>query len=413
MTNDISSSFSPVSDEQWKNAVQKELKDLQFEDILIRKDEIENLTFEKYESIETHAQSIETSAWNTNNNDWEINHRIIVKDEKVANKEALQVLNLGASSLTFELKKNQISWSALFENIGLDHIETQFHCIDEKQERDLFNSWASFCSKPIQLLNANISPTNDHPSILGYEIQQAGANATQEIAYALLMGNEALVQTQNEVQTITFEMGIGANYFVEIAKFRALQSLWNFVCKEQNANCQGSIIARTTFVNKSLKDPYTNLLRQTTEAMSAVLGGVQALDVQPYDLHSLEAEREFSSRMAINISHLLKEESYLQFVIDPLKGSYNMEALTKQLKEKAWALFLEIEQKGGLSSSAGLAIMEEQIAATREARIHRMKEGKGILIGINKFPNPDEKTATWSDIDSRTGFEALILEKEN
>lgn len=412
MTNDISSSFSPVTDEQWKNAVQRELKDLQFEDILIRKDEVENLEFEKYGSLESQPETVESASWKSNNNDWEINHRIVVKDEKVANKEALQVLNLGASSLTFELKKNQISWAALFEGIGLDHIETQFHCMDQNQEADLAGQWSNFCKKELQLLNATLSSENKNLSVLSYEVQQAGANAIQEIAYALAIGNEGLTQTKNTLQSITFEMGIGANYFVEITKFRAIQSLWNFIRKEQGSTCNSSIIARTTFVNKSLKDPYTNLLRQTTEAMSAVLGGAQAVDVQPYDLYSLEADREFSSRMAINISNLLKEESYLQYVIDPLKGSYNMEALTKQLKEKAWALFLEIEKAGGISSDKGLNHLKGQIEATREVRINRAKEGKSILIGVNKFANPDEKSASWSDIESRTGFSALILEKE-
>lgn len=412
MTNDISSSFPSVSDEQWKNAVQRELKDLSFEDILIRKDEIENLEFEKYNSIESQNQSIESQSWKTNNNDWEINHRIIVMDEKVANKEALQVLNLGASSLTFELKKNQISWSVLFEGIGLDHIETNFHCIDENQEKDLASNWNKFTSKNLQLLNATVSANNFNLSVLSFEIQQAGANAIQEIAYALAMGNEGLQQSHNSLKSITFEMGIGASYFVEIAKFRAIQSLWNHICQENQSSCKSAIIARTTFVNKSLKDPYTNLLRQTTEAMSAVLGGVQAVDIQPYDLYSLEAERGFSSRMAINISNLLKEESYLQYVIDPLKGSYNLESLTKQLKEKSWALFLAIETTGGIGSEQGMSLLKEQISKTRQARIDRVKEGKQILIGINKFPNPEEKAGQWSTIESRTGFDALILEKE-
>jgi methylmalonyl-CoA mutase len=124
-----------------------------------------------------------------------------------------------------------------------------------------------------------------------------------------------------------FHLGIGSNYFVEIAKIRALKWLSQHLCNTYQLNPEIHFSAEIGFMNKSLKDPHTNLLRQTTEAMAAISGGISELTIRPYDDLSANGSNNFSRRMALNISNILKEESYFDFVKDPLKGTYRFKSL--------------------------------------------------------------------------------------
>ena len=189
----------------------------------------------------------------------------------------------------------------------------------------------------------------------------AGADLVQELAFGISMGSEYMAQLTERglkadfaASRIRFSFGIGSEYFPEIARLRAARLLWaiilNGFCP---GNCKGirmHIHGVTSRRNKEVIDPYANMLRTQTEAMSAVLGGADSLTVEPYDI-TFRKPDEFSERIARNQQLLLKEESYFDKVVDPSAGSYYVEKLTRLIAENAWKLFIEIEEHGRFSFS--------------------------------------------------------------
>jgi methylmalonyl-CoA mutase len=154
------------------------------------------------------------------------------------------------------------------------------------------------------------------------------------------------------------------------------------------------------------------LLRQTTEALSAVIGGIQSLVIYPYDWMSTEPNESFTRRMATNISLLLKEESYLDKVIDPAGGSYAIEMLTKEIAERTWAEFQRIERHGGISNAEIREELTQEIAAKSDLRKQAVADKLEKLIGINIFPNPESVTAEWTTLPAAwNGLPTLVLEK--
>jgi methylmalonyl-CoA mutase len=212
-----------------------------------------------------------------------------------------------------------------------------------------------------------------------------------------------------------FTFGIGTDYLIEIAKFRAFRTLWAQLVREYKpihvCNETTLITAKSGFVNKSLKDPYTNLLRQTTEAMSAVIGGADHLWIQPYNAQSIEGITDFTQRMATNISLLLKDESYLDKVIDAAGGSYAIEFLTDSLCQNTWDIYTEISNLGGILNDSAKAWFQKEVSKIAQNRINKIVDKSHILIGINKFPNPQQTETTWViDESLYFGLKALNLE---
>jgi methylmalonyl-CoA mutase len=208
-------------------------------------------------------------------------------------------------------------------------------------------------------------------------------------------------------------MGIGSSYLIEVAKFRALKILWANIVKGYNPihncslNCQ--ITAEVGWVNKSLKDPHTNLLRQTTEAMSAILGGIDRLIIHPYDACSVNSASELAQRSAFNISNLLNEESYLSSVSDVLGGSYAIESLTNELAEKGWELFKRMDVLSAeLKEVEWKRIIEEKM----NQRLNSVRNNEITLIGINKFLNPEKVDNSWLSPETFLGMSYLRLETE-
>ena len=170
-----------------------------------------------------------------------------------------------------------------------------------------------------------------------------------------------------------------------------------------------NITAIIGHVNKSLRDPYTNLLRQTTEVMSA-LNGANAILVLPYDFYSDEGPSSLAKRMAINLALLLQEEAYLDKVIDPIGGSYSIETLTELIGEKSWNTFQGIEKNGGLFEQNALNVFAELIMKKQNQRVEAFSSGKTTRIGINDYEDPNEKVANWKEVDSYLGMKPLILD---
>ena len=226
-------------------------------------------------------------------------------------------------------------------------------------------------------------------------LHEAGAHAVQELAYALAEGVERLDALAGTVGVdfaageIEFVFAVGPTYFMEIAKLRAARLLWaRAVAAFQPASlesCAMKLHVRTSRRNKSVCDPYTNVLRATTEAMAAAIGGCDTLTVEDFG---------FSPHLACSIQYILREESHLDAVADPAGGSYYIEALTDALAGEAWKLFQKVEAEGGYTKARETGALEKALAETCAARQKAIASRRRTLVGVNHYPNPAEKAAT-------------------
>ncbi|MET4106546.1 methylmalonyl-CoA mutase family protein [Hymenobacter sp. UYP22] len=225
-----------------------------------------------------------------------------------------------------------------------------------------------------------------------------GATATQQIAFALSTAAAYLSELPTAdlpvaavAAALHLHVAVGPNYFFEMAKLRALRRLWATLLHAYGlpaeAAQQLTIFASTATWSQTTLDPHTNLLRTTTEAMSAVMGGADAVSVGTFD-SLFHAPNEFAERLARNLPVLLREEAYLDRVQDPAAGSYYVETLTDQLAQEAWALFQKIQNQGGLPAATGFVLQE--MHASAQAQFRRIATGEQVVVGTNKFQNPQE-----------------------
>jgi methylmalonyl-CoA mutase len=212
-------------------------------------------------------------------------------------------------------------------------------------------------------------------------LHESGAHAIQELGYALAAGAER--REANSASAIEFVFAAGSNYFFEIAKLRAARLLWEQVDAAFGQPCALRITVRTSQRNKSVYDRYTNLLRATTEALSAVIGGCDKLTVDPFG---------FDPHTALNLQRILREESHLDVVADPAAGSYYIESLTEALARAAWKLFQQVEAEGGYARAQASGSIAKAIEESRLAREKAVSSRRRTLVGVNNYPNVKEKT---------------------
>lgn len=237
-------------------------------------------------------------------------------------------------------------------------------------------------------------------SINSFVYVDAGASAIQELGFAAATGLDYLSQLTDRNlsaekinNSIVFNFGIGSFFFMEIAKFRAVKIIWSkilnaFGVKESELNV--TLHARTTKFNQTKLDPYVNMLRTTTEAFSAVIGGVDALQTNPFD-ESFNEPNQFSRRIARNTQIILGEESHLDNLIDAAGGSFYIENLTAQIAEKAWEIVKQIEAEGGMYQALKKGIPQQMVADTLTAKINDLSKRKTVLVGTNMYANTKEK----------------------
>jgi methylmalonyl-CoA mutase len=223
------------------------------------------------------------------------------------------------------------------------------------------------------------------------------------------MGSEYLAQlTQRGIKSpvaaskIRFSFGTGSNYFQEIAKLRAARLIWSVVTNGfdpgQSENIKMDIHCVTSEWNKTVYDPYVNMLRTQTEAMSAILGGTDSLTLEPFDIVFRHPD-EFSERIARNQQLILKEEASFDKVADPAAGSYYIENLTTLIAENAWKLFLEVEDKGGFLACLKSGYIQDRLSESGTKRRNDTSKRKTILLGTNQYPNTQEKISDTVDIN--------------
>jgi methylmalonyl-CoA mutase len=308
----ISNQFKPVTSEEWKNKIIKDLKGDDFDKLVSHtEDGIEILPF--YTAETTKDFRLHIPKKQTDN--WLITEAVKVDDVLKANKESLHALENGANALVFDLQQRSLSAEDILQlttGILLDIAPVFFYNYDAENKQDLESVVPNSCI-----------------SVIVIEQQKSTVN---ELADALQKGAE---QTSD---VIFFHFQTGQNYFLEIAKLRAFRWLWQQVCTTQNISTSMFVIAQTGNSKRDetahANEIYNNILRNTTEAMSAIIGGCDYLIVNSHDVATIDSD--FGKRIARNMQHILQQESYFNNSSDLAKASYYIEYLTYQLAEKAW-----------------------------------------------------------------------------
>ncbi|TPG40997.1 methylmalonyl-CoA mutase [Sphingomonas koreensis] len=246
-------------------------------------------------------------------------------------------------------------------------------------------------------------------SISGYHMHEAGATAVQELAFTLADGMayvRAALDRGLEVDAfagrLSFFFGIGMNFFMEVAKLRAARTLWSRIMAGFGANERSQTLrthCQTSGVSLTEQDPYNNVVRTTIEAMAATFGGTQSLHTNSLD-EAVALPTDFSARIARNTQLILQEETGMTHVVDPLGGSYYVEALTKDLADKAWALIEQVEGQGGMIHAVENGFPKEQIERAAAARQARVDRGEDVIVGVNKYRLKDEDEMDILDIDN-------------
>lgn len=437
--------FPAITTDEWMAKITTDLKGADFEKKLVwRTDEGFNvMPFYRREDL----ANIETTnsapgefpfvRGTKADNTWFIRQNIEVCCPQEANAKALDVLNKGVDSLGFCIDADKLSAdfiATLLKDICADCIELNFNiCISKAA--DLLNILTAYYTEKGYNLAEMQGSVNCDPirrmlkgkkldkaavaekivaavkagekmpkyrvvAVNGIELNNCGAASSQELGYALAWGNqylelmtEAGLDVDTAAKAIKFNLGIGGNYFMEIAKFRAARLLWAKIVDAYAPKCHCAakmhVHAETSLFNTTIFDAHVNLLRTQTEAMSAAIAGVNSIVVNPFDV-DYKASDDFSERIARNQQQLLKEEAHFDKVTDPSAGSYYIENLTANIANEAWKRFLDIENNGGFYEAVATGKVQADMAATAAKRLKNVSQRKEVLLGTNQFPNFNE-----------------------
>ncbi len=445
----LMSEFPPVSTEAWEEVIAADLKGADRTKKLVWRT-LEGFDVQPYyragdlaplKHLDSQPGQFPFVRGVCSKNHWKVRQTIEVRHPKSANAEALKILMSGVDVIGFLIPDADeylpSDLDQLLQGIDLRAVEVAFvgtgsynvyqHFIDKitaegidpDQVRATFeidalgkmNKMGRFpCGGNgegcMEILSGvirqampykHLRPINVNASL----IHNCGASIVQELAFALAMGHEYIVRLLDHeltvdqiVRSMKFNFSIGTNYFMEIAKLRAARMLWANIVKsynpEKGCSAKMRIHAETSAWNQTVYDPYVNMLRGTTEAMSAAIAGVDSLEVTPFD-RAYQRPTEFSNRMARNVQNLLKEESHFDQVTDPSAGSYYIESLTASIAEQAWKIFLEVEKIGGYVQAMRDGYVQGLIVETARQRDMNIATRRQILLGTNQYPNFTEK----------------------
>lgn len=441
------SEFPPVTTQAWEEAIKADLKGADYDKKLVwqtiegfkvkpyyRAEDLENLSFMKTNPGE--APYVRGNK--KDNNNWDVRQDIDCNDIAKANKIAVDAVKNGATSIGFKAKEvnTAADMSALLN--GIDCTKVKINFISSRsypQTLDLFLAYLKAnnldASKVYGSINfdpfsyllthgdfyttfennlveadyviklcAKSLPNFKVITVNGHYFHNAGAAIIQELAFTLASANDYLCSLINKGENVDqltpkfmFSFAVGSNYFMEIAKVRAARLLWAKIVEQYmpaNMESMQIFIHNTTSMwNKTVYDPYVNMLRTTTEAMSAAIGGADSITVIPFDEPYKDAD-DFSSHIARNQQIILKEESYLDKIVDPSAGSYYIENLTDSIAHHAWDLFKKVEEKGGFAEAVKAGFIQNEIEKTAQIRDLEYANRKTTILGTNQYPNPLE-----------------------
>lgn len=414
------SEFPEVSTKQWKQKIQVDLKGADYNDTLVW-ESLEGINVKPFYNQDD-LKSIPTFSL-PKNHDWSVAQVIYVGDEKKSNTKALTILEKGVESLIFTIPNETTDFEVLLSGLDMEKIELYFYfeflsvepikqlvgLLSDKKAKAHLNidiighltkegNWYHNLEKDHKLLTDLVSLGTSDISIVGVDAsryQNAGANMVQQLAYSLAHANEYLnhVVTSSAVEksfTVTFKIAVGSNYFFEIAKIRALRWLWKSLASAYGIENECNILAIPSKRNKTLYDYNVNMLRTTSECMSAVLGGADTASNLAYDA-IYHKDNEFGERIARNQLLLLKEEGYFSGASQIAEGAYYIESLTNQLAEKALSLFKQIEKTGGFLDALKKGTIQQKIKESAEKEQHLFDEGKIVSLGTNKYQNLQDR----------------------
>jgi methylmalonyl-CoA mutase len=399
--------FNSISSKEWKQKIQFELKGQDYNETLVS-ETLEGIKIKPFYHFDDNINAINVS---TKAKDFKILQDIFVFDIQKSNTKAIESLFKGADSIRFTLDKiidiellmqnldNQYKYYFNLKFLDLEFIQNlnifaKKHnylftiCIDPIGNLVQEGNWFINFENDFKVLNQifDISFLNIQSSIY----QNAGANMVQQLAYTMAHLHEYFGNIDKIDSQITIEMAIGGNYFFEIAKIRAMRLLFNSLANEYNHTLDCNIIAIPSKRNKTLYDYNVNMLRTTTECMSAILGGANEISNLPYDA-IYHKTNEFGDRISRNQLLILKEESYFNQVNNPADGTYYIETITQQLAEKALELFKEIEKNGGFLAQLHQGTIQKKIAESAAKEQELFDNQEIILVGTNKYPNKNDQ----------------------
>ncbi|MDO5637405.1 MAG: methylmalonyl-CoA mutase subunit beta [Myroides sp.] len=407
--------FEKITSKQWKNQIQFELKGADYNDTLVW----ESLEGIKVKPFYHNDEDAVTNAVSTTNTQFSIVQEIYVFDTEKSITKANEVLTRGAESLRFIVPTAEIDIVLIINSLQNKpkavYLQLLFldaevvSKINDEAAKQSFEIYVLI--DPIHQLGFNgnffkdgntdfatLNEINKKANNINWftvnasTYQNAGANMIQQIAYTLAHANEYLNRIENFDKNITVEVAVGGNYFFEIAKLRALRLALTTLAEAYSENISFHIIAKPTRRNKTIYDYNVNMLRTTTECMSAVLGGADAVENLAYDA-LFHKTNEFGDRIARNQLLILKEESYFDKVNNPADGAYYIETLTSQMAEKSLELFKDIEKNGGLISQLIDGTIQRKISEAAAKEQTLFNDGKEVLLGANKYPNALDKMA--------------------
>lgn len=446
--NKLFSEFPPVSTEKWEEVINKDLKGADYEKKLVWKT-IEGFKVKPYYRAEDldHIEYLNsnpdqfpfTRGKHADNNVWDVRQDIKEKDPAKANALALDAVKRGATAIGFCAKniETEEQMSTLLKDIYLTAITIHFNCCNTKfiETLRLFVNVArkngfdttqikgsvnfdiySYALKHGKFWNGEEGDLNEAVELINFAkenlpafrvltvggslFNNAGSNIVQELGFSLSAANELMAKLSDKgvdpacvANNIVFNFAIGGNYFMEIAKIRAARMLWSKIVEQYKPSCDNAykafINSTSSTWNKSIFDPYVNMLRTTTETMSAAIAGADSISVAPFDITFKQAD-DFSYRIARNQQLLLKEESYLDKIVDPAAGSYYIENLTDSIAQYAWQYFVTVEEKGGFACAIREGFVQDEIAKTAQQRDMDIATRRTTIIGTNQYPNLTE-----------------------
>ncbi|MFB6341099.1 methylmalonyl-CoA mutase small subunit [Saccharicrinis sp. FJH62] len=455
------SDFPPVSTQEWMDKIVADLKGADFDKKLVwrSKENVVARPFYRNEDLDNlkHLDVLPgefpfVRGVKAQNNSWYIRQDISVKDVKEANAKALEILMKGVDSLGFcfdsKTPVTEENLSGLLRDIDLESAEVNFSCPDGFTElAKLFAAYVKskgfnaekvsgsinfdpygrlLCTGKLfgkdgdietEYVKTLIEATAALPNfrvitVNAKHLSNAGAYITQELGYGLSMGNEYLAKLTDAglgadivASNIRFNFGVGSNYFMEMAKFRAARYLWAVIAKQFGAaeeNCKMIAHAETSKWNMTIYDAHVNMLRTQTEAMSASIAGVHSMTVLPFDKPFKKSDK-FSERVARNQQLLLKEESHFEKIVDASAGSYYIENLTDSIAQEAWKLFLDTEDKGGYLTAVKAGFIQEAIKEAANSRRQFLAQRRDVLLGTNQYPNFNEAAKEKIEVEGATG----------
>ncbi|KAB2809801.1 methylmalonyl-CoA mutase family protein [Phaeocystidibacter luteus] len=411
--------FGPNEKSDWTQQIEKELRGAEWSSL--HTDLEGGIVLEPAYTKEDLIETVELPAKGQSHVD--LVEAIEVYNESESNKKILDVLNRGASSILLYLQED-VDLSVLLKDVLIQHIAVhyvvegngseiakQIEGIAVERDLDLSSIRGSINIDPIENLARSgdwfedeIEDFEELGALLSTSLSSmktlcvnanlyhnAGATTSTELGLALAHGHEFIAKFGPEhAHRFWMNLAIGRNYLTEVAKFRAIRLLWAKLLEGYNADSPLHIYAETGLRNKTIFDPNVNMLRTTTEAMSALVGGADEVMILPYDL-TYRTPTPLAQRIARNQALVMQYEAFATKVHDPASGSYAIETLTESLCEKAWDFFREIESKGGLLEGLKDGWIQSRIREEADAEYDAFERGDIVLVGTNKFPNKDEK----------------------